>query len=240
MFPEVNGRQTNMQHNYSFLPNKKIVQTVSLFTSSNLIYNFDGVFKDLVIEPGFSINMIGQTRINAGYMVLNRERFRNVLFTGINRAEINIMTKPLKGLNLGVSGEVGKFIYRSLIPVLGKGYTITSELDLEPFSRLKTSFTWTTAKLSDLQDSTEFFKGNIVRNITTFQFTKRIFLRNIVQYNTFSKTFSFYPLLNYKFNAFTMFCAGMTQDLLNYNQQDYKFKTSGYQYFVKLQYLFSR
>jgi hypothetical protein len=240
MFPEVNGRQTNMQQNYTFLPSRKIVQTVSFFTSTNLIYNFDGVFKDLVIQPGFSINMIGQTRINAGYMVLNRERFRNVLFQGINRAEINIMTKPVKGLNLAMSGEIGKFIYRTSTPVLGKGYTITSELDLEPFSRLKTSFTWTTAKLSDLHDSTEFFKGNIIRNITTFQFTKRIFLRNIVQYNTFSKTFSVYPLINYKFNAFTMFCAGMTQDLLNYNQTDYKFRTSGYQYFVKLQYLFSR
>jgi hypothetical protein len=34
--------------------------------------------------------------------------------------------------------------------------------------------------------------------------------------------------------------AGMTQDLLNYNQADYTFKTSGYQYFVKLQYLFSK
>ena len=83
MFPEVNGRQTNMQHNYTFLPNKKIVQTFSFFTNTNLIYNFDGIFKDLVIEPGFSVNMIGQTRINAGYMVLNRERFRNVLFQGI-------------------------------------------------------------------------------------------------------------------------------------------------------------
>jgi hypothetical protein len=32
----------------------------------------------------------------------------------------------------------------------------------------------------------------------------------------------------------------MTQDMMNYNQEEYKFKTSGYQYFVKLQYLFSR
>jgi hypothetical protein len=184
--------------------------------------------------------MIGQTRINAGYMVLNRERFRNVLFQGINRAEIFIMTKPVKGISLDINGEVGKFIYRTLTPVLGKGYSLTTELDLEPFSRLKTSFTWTTAKLGDLHDSTEFYKGNILRNITTFQFTKRIFLRNIVQYNTFSKTFSVCPLINYKFNAFTMFCAGMTQDVLNYNQPDYKFRTSGYQYFVKLQYLFSR
>lgn len=240
MFPEVNGKQTNMQHNYSFLPNKKIVQVFGFFTSTNLLYNFDGVFKNLVIQPGFFINMIGQTRINASYMVLNRERFRNVFFEGVNRTQFNIMSTPVKGISLALNGETGKFIYRTLEPVLGKGYNLTSELDLEPVSILKTSFTWTFAKLNDLKDNTEFYKGNILRNITTLQFTKQLFLRNIVQYNTFSKTFSIYPLINFRFNAFTMFCAGMTQDLLNYNQPDYKFVTSGYQYFVKLQYLFSR
>jgi hypothetical protein len=30
----------------------------------------------------------------------------------------------------------------------------------------------------------------------------------------------------------------MTRDLLDYNAVDYAFRTSGYQYFVKLQYLF--
>jgi len=184
--------------------------------------------------------MIGQTRIDISYMVLNRERFRNILFQRINETVFNISSTPVKGVSLSLNGQTGRFIYRTLTPVMGKGYTITSELDIEPVSRLKTSFTWTIAKLNDLKDSTEFYQGNIVRNITTLQFTKQLFLRNIVQYNTFSKTFSIYPLLNYKFNAFTMFCAGMTQDLLNYNQPDYKFKTSGYQYFVKLQYLLSR
>jgi len=240
MFPEVNGKQTFMQHNFTFLPNKKIVQTYSIFLSSNLLYNFDGIFKELYIQPGFSLNMIGMTRFNISYLALNRERFRNILFHDINRTEFNIETTPVKGLSLSVTGEVGKFIYRTLTPLLGKGYNLTTELDIEPISRLKTSFTWTFAKLNDLRDNTEFYQGNIIRNITTLQFTKQLFLRNIIQYNTFSKTFSIYPLINYKFNAFTMFCAGMTQDLLNYNQPDYRFKTSGYQYFVKLQYLFSK
>jgi hypothetical protein len=240
MFPEVNGRTTNMQHNYSFLPNRKMVQTISLYTNNNVVFNYDGVFKSFLFEPGFSVNVIGQTRINIGYIAVNNERFRNIMFHGIIRTEYFIQTTPVKGISISVSGESGKFIYRTLSPVLGKGNTITSQLDLEPFSRLRTSFTWTFAELKDLKDSTSFYRGNIIRNITSFQFTKRLFLRNIVQYNTFSKTFSIYPLLNYKFNAFTMFCAGMTQDLLNYNQGDYTFKTSGYQYFVKLQYLFSR
>lgn len=240
LFPQVDGKTTDMEQVYTFLPNKKIVQTWGVFVRTDLIYNYDGIFKNLTVIPGFKLNMIGQTRINAGYYAINRELFRNIFFSSINRSSINVQTVPVKGVGISVDGEVGKFIYRTLMPVMGKGYTISSEVDLEPFSRLKTSFTWTIAKLNDLNDSTVFYNGNIVRNITSFQFTKRFFLRNIVQYNTFSKTFSVYPLLNYRFNAFTMFCAGMTQDLLNYNQGDYTFKTSGYQYFVKLQYLFSK
>ena len=240
LFPQVDTRTTNMQHRYSFLPNKKIVQTFTLYSIGTLIYNYDRVFKNLVVQPGFSLNMIGQTRIDISYMALNRERFRDVFFKGIKGTVINIMSTPFKILSLSLNGQAGKSIYRTLTPVMGKGYSITSELDIEPVSRLKTSFTWTIARLNDLKNSTQFYKGNIVRNITTLQFTKQLFLRTIIQYNTFSKTFSIYPLLNYKFNAFTMFCAGMTQDLLNYNLPDYKFKTSGYQYFVKLQYLFSR
>ncbi|MBK7134620.1 MAG: carbohydrate binding family 9 domain-containing protein [Bacteroidales bacterium] len=240
MFPEVNGRTTYMQHSYTIHPNKKVIKSASIFEYTSLMYNYDGLFKEFVIQPGFSLTTIGQTRLNASYMVLNRERFRGVFFTGIKRSTFNLRSAPLKGLVLAVNGQAGRFIYRTTSPELGKGYNITASLELEPTSRLKTSFSWTTARLNDIEQNIEFYKGHILRNITTFQFTKKLFMREITQYNTFSETFSIYPLLSYKFNAFTMFCAGMTQDMLNYDQEDYTFKTSGYQYFVKLQYLFSK
>jgi hypothetical protein len=97
------------------------------------------------------------------------------------------------------------------------------------------------AKLNGIgSEQVKFYEGHILRNITTYQFTRQLFLRNIVQYNTFSSTFSIYPLLTYKFNAFTMFCAGTTRDLIDYNEKNNNFRTSGYQYFIKLQYLFSK
>lgn len=240
LFPEVGERTTSMQQTYTIIPNKKIVKNASFFTSFSLINNYDGVLKNFTIEPGISLDMIGQTYLNVTYKVIDRERFRNIFFPGIRRIEWFTQSTPLKGVYLSFQGEVGRFIYRSDIPEMGTGYNLVSSLEIEPVSRLKTSFSWTYAMLNDIDSDAEFFKGHILRNITTLQFTRQLFLRNIVQYNTFSDIFSVYPLLTYKFNAFTMFCAGMTQDLLNYNQQDYTFKTSGYQYFVKLQYLFSR
>ncbi len=86
----------------------------------------------------------------------------------------------------------------------------------------------------------EFYDGHIFRNVTTVQFTRKLFIRAIGQYNTFDNAFNIYPLVSYKFNAFTMFCAGMTQDYQEYNIDESNFyKTTGHQYFVKLQYLFN-
>jgi putative transposase len=47
--------------------------------------------------------------------------------------------------------------------------------------------------------------------------TRKLFIRAIGEYNTFSESFNIYPLVSYKFNAFTMFCAGMTRDYQEYN-----------------------
>jgi len=241
MFPEVNGRQSYMTHRYTFQINKKIIQKIRLSAATKIGYNYDNVFKEYVLQPAFTLNMIGQTSLNANYMVMNKERFSNILFEGVNRGIYMIETTPIKGLSVSFVGSLGKFIYRSADPRLGKGYDITTEIAIEPFSWLKATFSWSTAKLNDLDSGDEFYNGHIFRNVTSLQFTKKLFLRGIAQYNTFDQSFSIYPLLNYKFNAFTMFCAGMTQDYLDYDQAEpYSFKTTGYQYFVKLQYLFSR
>jgi len=240
MYPEVNGRATYMDHSYTFHLNKKIIKSASFYSAFNLMYNYDGVFQEFFIQPGFSVNLLGQTNINASFIAPYSERFANILFKNINKVIFNAYSTPFKGVSISVSGKAGKFIYRTASPEMGRGFNLTTELELEPTSRLKTSFAWTMAKLNDFETGSEFYKGHILRNITTLQFTRKLFLREITQYNTFNKTFSAYPLLSYKFNAFTMFCAGMTQDLINYQQEDYNFKSSGYQYFIKLQYLFSK
>ncbi|MFN8241049.1 MAG: hypothetical protein U0X39_09930 [Bacteroidales bacterium] len=240
LFPEVNTRQSYMNHNYTFQINGKIIQRIRLGANLQATTNFDNVFKELVFQPQFAINMIGQTRFNVSYAAINRERFRNVFFTDVNRWFLNFSTTPVRGFTLEMEGQVGRFIYRSSVPEKGKGYNFTTALSVEPMPRLKASFEWSTAKLTETDGSDEYYNGHIFRNITTFQFSRKLFLREIAQYNTFSKSFSIYPLVSYKFNAFTMFCAGMTRDMMDYNQADYSFRTTGYQYFVKLQYLFSR
>jgi hypothetical protein len=240
MFPEVNGRTSYMSHSYTFHINKKIIQRIRLSSAATLAYNYDGVFKDLSAQPAVYISMIGQTSLNYSYLPVNQERFRDVLFKGVNRSSFMLETSPLKGVNVSFSGSAGKYIRRSEIPELGKGHNLETGLSLEPTSWLKTSFSWSTARLESIASGDEFYNGHIFRNVTTVQFTRKLFIRAIGQYNTFDNAFNIYPLVSYKFNAFTMFCAGMTQDYQEYNlDEGNMYKTTGHQYFVKLQYLFT-
>lgn len=240
MFPEVNIRTSNMNHRYTFHINGKVIQRMQVFSNALLGYNYDGDFKRLNIQPGFSVSMIGQTQVSYTYTVVNQERFSDVLFKGVNRSQYNLSTKPLKGVSISFSGSTGKSIRRSSEPELGKGYNLTTSLSLEPVSWLKTSFSWSTSRLESIATGSEFYDGHIFRNVTTFQFTRKLFVRGIGEYNTFDNSFNIYPLVSYKFNAFTMFCAGMTRDYLEYNQDESNiYRATGHQYFVKLQYLFT-
>jgi hypothetical protein len=240
MFPEVNIRSSYMSHSYTFHLNKKVIQRIRVNSPASLGYNYDGIFKEFSLQPGININMIGQTFLNYSYLAVNRERFRDVHFKGVNRSQFMMETTPLKGVSVSFYGSAGKYIRRTAVPELGKGYNLETGLSLEPTSWLKTSFSWSTARLESIASGDEFYDGHIFRNVTTVQFTRKLFIRGIGEYNTFSDSFNIYPLISYKFNAFTMFCAGMTRDYQQYNPDESNFyKTTGHQYFVKLQYLFT-
>ncbi|MFH0761122.1 MAG: DUF5916 domain-containing protein [Bacteroidota bacterium] len=239
MYPSVGTRSSMMQHAYTFNPNGKFIQNATVYVPFLLRFNYSGLFKEFVIQPGFQMNLIGQTRLMTSYMIVNTERFRDVLFKDIRRAVLNVQSNPVRGLSAIIGGQIGRFIYRSQNPEMGKGYNLNATLTVDPTSRLKTSFSLSFARLNDLDDGTLFYDGYILRNTTSYQFTKKLFLRAIAEYNSFSNSFNVYPLISYKFNAFTMFCAGMTQEFQNYEEEDYPFRPVTHQYFIKLQYLFS-
>ena len=57
----------------------------------------------------------------------------------------------------------------------------------------------------------------IVRALTTWQFTNRLLVRNISEYNTFDRTFDLNVLFTYRVNAGTVFYAGYDD---HYQQAD--------------------
>jgi hypothetical protein len=101
-------------------------------------------------------------------------------------------------------------------------------LSLRLFSRLQASLNMNTSRLIDPLDQTEVFDVKIYRTQTTYQFTDRLLLRNIMEYNTFNRTIGANLLVTYRVNSGTVFYVGYDD---RYRQGDLLFDDDGEQLF---------
>lgn len=254
-------RQLTYNTAYSFRPNGSIL---SLWepqfgfgrrwrhsgTFNPLKYN-DAAFDEWVILGGY-FQFTKQTNIFLQY-TNSRERYFGKLIPGISIVDFNIDTRFSKLISGGFDMSVGHSIRRDkLNPELGSVKNFSFYLIFKPTDRLRLDETLDYSKM-DYRDSylaahpeTEknIYKGYIFRNRLTYQFTKELFLRLVVQYNDFSERLDIEPLLTYKINPFTKFYIGMSGGYENFYPSeeelnlDQKWLMKDRQIFAKLQYLF--
>lgn len=236
LFSSTGYRYVGVFQGYNIYPEKSILDRARLQLMSTVQYNYEGVKKDQVVQPGFNLQFKSQTQVNVSYLLVNDERFRGIQFNNIRRLFLYANSEPISELSLEVDGQIGKFIYRNSSPELGTGHNFSSTLTIRPTTKFKIDLSYSRARLSSEATKALFFDGYILRSVVAYQFTTQIFLRGIAQYNSFDKSFNIYPLFSYKLNPFTTFYAGLTNDYLDYGK-DTGFATTARQYFLKLQYL---
>jgi hypothetical protein len=84
----------------------------------------------------------------------------------------------------------------------------------------------------------------IVRAVTTYQFTTRLLVKNILDYNTFNKALATNVLVTYRVNAGTVFYVGyddryrQRDQVQNDSFVDQPFQLTNRAFFTKMQYLF--
>jgi hypothetical protein len=236
LFSSTGYRYAGIFQGYTFYPEKSILDRAQIQLMSTIQYNYEGVMKERVVQPGVSLQFKSQTNIEASYLLINDERFQGVQFNNIRRFIFFTRSQPISELSLELEAQLGKFIYRSSSPELGTGHRFSSTLTIRPTSKFKIDLSYSRARLSSEATNVLFFDGNILRGVVAYQFTTEIHLRGIAQYNSFDKSFNIYPLFSYKLNAFTTFYAGVTNDYLDYGK-DTGFATTARQFFLKVQYL---
>jgi hypothetical protein len=204
-------------------------------------YNYDNEFKDTWTSPSIWIQFKKQTNMWMGYLV-SKERFKGVLLDGIERFECNIHSNASEFVQGGMYGKVGRSIARGEEPpILGHERYFEAWGTIKPSSRLKSNFTYIYAKMMETDSGPNIYKGYILRNRLSYQFSRRLFLRLVTQYNDFSKRFEVDPLVSYKINPFTVFYAGSTHDVEKFNGDEFGdlgYKQTNRQFFAKIQYLF--
>ena len=240
-------RQNNSKEFFGFqsitlYPKSSFLDRIQPYVYGLRTWNFDNTPKLSFIAPSIGITMKGQTYFEANYQI-GEEQFNNVLFTGLNSVDLFINSSYFEWIRLGGGVEIGKDIARNLEnPEIGDMLDIFAFGTIRPTSRLNIQPRFNYSRLSDLETGETFFKGYIARARVNYQFTRRLFLRTVFQYNDFSESFEVDPLLTYRINPFSAFYIGSTHDYFTLEGfrpgSSRNLYQSQRQFFFKFQYLF--
>ena len=235
-------RDFTMFQGFSIYPESiGFIDRISPRAAAGRTWNYGGLKKEDWIFSGVFVQMKGQTRAFVGYE-LGRELFQGIEFTGLREFDMFVGSNFSEFVELGLELESGLSIARNIEePELGRSLDFTAFGTIRPTSRLSFRPQFTYARLKDRVTGESFFSGYIARARVNYQFSRRFFLRTVIQYNDFAERLEIDPLVTYRINPFTAFYVGSTHDYDTFSGRTddasrFLYRTQR-QFFFKFQYL---
>ena len=170
----------------SIYPRSKFFQKIEPFYWGYLARDrFSGLVETgNVLVVRFSMPRQSQIRFDA---ILGNEVFATQRFT-INAWRVIGYTQILKQLYLEAQVRRGdKIYYDPAAPFQGKGTNVNFYLTFQPTEKLNESFSVLFTDFFREAGGEKIYDYTILRNRLIFQFNKYLFLRGIVEYNTYYK-----------------------------------------------------
>ena len=238
-------RRLSSNVSYRWWPESWIINWgPSLNYSKN--WNFDDVLEDEETQMRLNVSFAKNIRFN-GSVRREMERFGGFDFFK-TRYSVGGNVNTSRVVSFGGGFNWGDQIRFSDTPFLGNSSSGNVNVSLRPFSRLQSSLRVNTSRLIDPLDQSEVFDVKIFRTQTTYQFTDRLLLRNIMEYNSFNRTLGANLLFTYRVNSGTVFFVGYDDrykqgDLIFDDDDEPLFLTTDFErtnraFFTKLSYLF--
>ena len=237
----VDQKQTNAGVSYRWWPESWIINWEPRLQYERN-YDYRGVLQDEGIWGRVNFTFTNNVTL---YVNVNRdmERYRSIDFWK-TRYNVGGNVNTSRRVGVGFSSWTGDQIRFIEDPFLGADRQVNLLVTLRPFSRLQSDVNLNTSRFTDVRTDTRVFDVKILRTRTTYQFTNRLLLRNIVEYDTFEKTLGGNVLVSYRVNAGTVFFVGYDDHYRQGNQIDEQmFPTmamlrTNRAVFTKLQFLF--
>ena len=229
------GPQVNYGRNYDFsqvLQNENVRMELSANFARNLRYNID-VNQDMERYQGIDFH-----------------KRRYGMFGNVNTSQ---------ALTFGGGFDWGdEVFFDQANPFLGRERSFRTFINFRPVSRFASNINITTSRFTDprglfipgLNDGArdengEIFNVNIIRARNTYQFSDRLLLRNIAEYNTYDQDLGLNFLVTYRVNSGTVFYIGYDDHYQQREQFDDQVNITGTGFqqtnravFTKFQYLF--
>jgi hypothetical protein len=169
-------------------------------------YDYNGILQDEAIGGRLSFQFAKNITT---YLNVNRdmERYLDIDFWK-TRFSVGGNINTSRVVSLGYSYQEGDQIRFIENPFLGSDRQLNLLVNVRPFSRLQSEINFNTSQFVDVRTDTQVFDVKLLRTRTTYQFTDRLLVRNIIDIDTFDKTKGFNLLTTYRVNAGTVFFVG--------------------------------
>jgi hypothetical protein len=235
-------RYTTSNISYTFWPATWILQWGPRFTYERGNDYRGDILNDEVANWGLSATFTRNISVGGNVQRI-MERYRNIDFDK-TRFSVNGSVNTSRKVAFDVEVSHGDEIEFVANPSLGKTTAWEFGLTLRPTSRLQSSVNLDTNRFINPINNFEVFDVKVFHAVTTYQFTDRLLVRNILDHDTFDKTLFTSFLFTYRVNSGTVFFAGYDDSYQRGELIDrFVFPTTDYRrtnraVFAKLQYLF--
>ncbi len=209
-------------------------------------YNYNWILEDELINTGLDFSFARNITAGVGFERA-LERFGGIDFWK-SRYTANANVATSRRISIGSNLSWGDQVYFAANPFLGQGVEAGVNIFLRPVARLQSQINVDSSRLRDIRDGgLEIFDIKLFRALTTYQFTERLLLRNITEFNTFADTVGVNFLATYRINAGTVFFVGYDDRYQQFDQFEQMgdelllrrdLQRTNRAIFTKLQYLF--
>jgi hypothetical protein len=232
--------------NYRWYPENWIRNWGPNFGNSRL-WDFKGDLQNENYSPRVSFSFARNISLNVGF-TRSMERYRDIKFNKKGWS-ISSTVNTSRKISFSVNYNDGNEIRFVADPFLGMNREYGATVTARPTSRLQSVFRLSTSRFLDQRTGADVtaFDVKILRSTTTYQFTRRLLIRNIWELNAGlgSRNTTFENILiTYRVNSGTVFYLGYDDryrhgDAISTKLfQDPAYQRTNRAVFTKIQYLF--
>jgi len=225
-------RSLSTRVGYAFLPMNDIIVDFRPSLEYRRIYDFNNTLTDEEVQLGFFITGWRNSFIYGGYSI-EMERYEGIdFFRKSFRAHIR--SEPLAWLNGSINFSFGDSIYYDENPYLGYKTSFGFTLTFKPLTNLRAYYTFRKDDFYENRGGERVYKINIISQRISYQLTRQLSLRLIMDYNDYHKDIYTSLLFSYELRPGTVFYFGIDD---NQEQDDSGiYKVQGRFVFVKFSY----
>jgi len=204
----VDERQIFTNVFYRWWPQNWIVNHGPRF-SYNRNHEFSGILQDQGISVGYMAQFARNIFFNAS-TDRDMERYLGVDFDKV-RYNFGGGVNASRKISVGGFGSVGdqiRYVTDPAVPYQGRGSNYNLFVTVRPISRLQSELNLQTSDFLNTTTQAKEFDIKIYRLQTSYQFTNRMLVRNILDYDNYAKKVGVNLLFTYRVNSGTVFYVG--------------------------------